>query len=334
MSATDLRYEFVIDPSAPNNTHNLTLEAVGRGKRVLDVGCATGYFAQFLAAERGCDVQGLEPDPVAAGVARQRLGDRVTVGGSELLLDYAPGSFDVVVFADVLEHLVDPGQALRDARRLLAPGGRVVASIPNCAHGDLRLLLLAGHFSYRATGLLDSTHIRFMTRHTIPQVFTRSGYRVTTMLAKTIPLGGSEFGVNLDYFHPAVLDTVRTDPHHADYQYVVTAEPDSGLTARFLAGAGWAQDGAVERWARAFSVAEDVCLALPVEDDDAAVERAVQAVEAQCQAAGTTTDDVPDLELVRARGRVELPGWTLCDGSWSVADLREAALPAVDVFLD
>lgn len=335
MSTTDLRYEFVIDPTVPNNTHNMTLEAVGQGKRVLDVGCATGYFAEFLAQHRDCAVQGLEPDARAAAIAQQRLGGRVTVGGTELLPSYASGSFDVVVFADVLEHLVDPGQALRDARRLLAPGGRVVASIPNCAHGDLRLLLLAGHFSYRSTGLLDSTHLRFLTRHTIPQVFARSGYRVSSMQAKTVPLGGSEFGVNLDYFRPEVLAAVRTDPHHADYQYVVSAQVDDVVPAAlFAASRTWATDGLVERWASAFSRAEPVCLALPVDDCDAAIEAAVRSVERQCAAAGTTTDLVADIELVRVDGPLDLPGWTSCDGSWSAAALREVALPPVDVFLD
>lgn len=97
--------------------------------------------------------------------------------GTELFPTFAAGSFDVVLFADVAEHRMDPGQALRDARRLLAPGGRVVASIPNCAHGDVRLMLLAGHFPCQRTGLLDSTHVRFLTRHTVPRLFVRAATR-------------------------------------------------------------------------------------------------------------------------------------------------------------
>ncbi len=334
MSTTELRYDFVIDPAVDNNTHNMTLAAVGTGKRVLDVGCATGYFAHFLATQQDCEVHGLEPDAAAVAVARERLGERLTHGGTELLPAYAPGSFDVVVFADVLEHLMDPGQALRDARRLLRPGGSVVASIPNVAHGDLRLLLLAGHFPYKRTGLLDSTHVRFFTRHSIPALFERSGLRLVSLQAKTVPLGASEFGLNLAYFTPQVLDAVRGDRHHEDYQYVVAAEPDQhSAPALFRGPRGWATSDLVSTWARAFSPAEPASLALPVDDDDAAVAQAVEDVVRQCAAAGATVDDIADIELVRCSGDLDLSGWTPVDIGWTMGAFRTAALPADDVLL-
>lgn len=337
MTATTpgFRYDFVVNESQENNTHNMTIAAVGRNQRVLDVGCSTGYLADFLTRERACDVIGLEPDAEAATAARQLLGERILTGGTELLPDLAPGSFDVVLFADVLEHLMDPGQALRDARRLLAPGGHVVASIPNCAHGDVRLLLLAGHFTYRRTGLLDSTHVRFLTRHSIPLMFQRSGYRLSSMTSKTIPLGRTEFGVNLDYFKPDVLETVLADPHHADYQYIVKASPDDEApVAQFRAMTGWSGSRLVELWAKSFSQAEPVRLALPVADDDLAVEEAIATIEDQCSAAGVNLDAVPDIELIRGDGELELPDWILVRPDWDMTHLRHAALPSGDVFLD
>lgn len=336
MTPTGHRYDFVVNQSQDNNTHNMTIAEVGRGKRVLDVGCSTGYLSEFLARNQDCDVVGLEPDIESSRAARERLGaDRVLTGGTELLPTFRPGSFDVVLFADVLEHLVDPGAALRDARRLLAPHGHVVASIPNVAHGDVRLLLLAGHFGYRRTGLLDSTHVRFLTRHSIPPMFHRSGYRLTSMAAKTIPLGRSEFGVNLDYFKPDVLATVMADPHHADYQYIVKAKPDDEApVAQFRSSRGWEDARLVEVWAGAFSSAEPVRLALPVDDDDDAVEQAVSVIELQCLSAGVTVDTVADIELVRCAGELQLPGWTDVDMAWDVTAMRAAALPEVDAFVD
>lgn len=332
MSATDFRYDFIIDDAADNNTHNMTIEAIGTGKRVLDVGCSTGYVADFLAKERGCDVYGLEPDSAAADAARLRLGDRIRTGGTELLGEYPPGFFDVILYADVLEHLMDPGEALRDTRRLLAPGGHVVASIPNCAHGDLRLLLLAGHFTYQRTGLLDSTHVRFLTRHSIPTMFERSGYRVESMRAKTISLGRTEFGINLRYFKPEVLSTIVEDPHHADYQYIVKAAPqDQTTSVKFRAATGWATSDLVSLWAASFSAAEPVSLALPVRDDDAAVDDAVARIEAQCAASGVTLDSVADIELIRTDSELQLPEWTVIDSNWDMETLRAVALPHMDV---
>ena len=334
MSVAPLRYDFTVDASAENNTHAKVLNAVGRGKRVLDVGCATGYLSEFLLRDRDCDVVCLEPDPTSAAIAAERLDGRVVVGGTELLSTFAAGSFDVVVYADVLEHVMDPSLALRDTRRLLAPGGHVVVSLPNVAHGDVRLRLLAGQFPYQRTGLLDSTHIRFFTRHTIPTLFTRSGYWIADMSAMTIPVGRTELGADLSQIDPAVLGAVLADPHAEDYQYVVRAEPDVWATrTRFAGPRGWADTDLVRTWAGAFSPGEPVQLALPVDGDEDALGAAVALVEEQCARASTTSDDVADIDLVRTDQALDLAGYTAVDGTWTVERLRAVALPDSDVFL-
>ena len=334
MSVAPLRYDFTVDASAENNTHAKVLAAVGRGTRVLDVGCATGYLGEFLMRDRDCDVVCLEPDPASAAVAAQRLDGRVVVGGTELLGTFAAGSFDVVVYADVLEHVVDPAAALRDTRRLLVPGGHVVVSLPNVAHADVRLRLLAGQFPYQRTGLLDSTHIRFFTRHTIPTLFTRSGYWVADMSATTIPMGRTELGADLSLVDPAIVGAILGDPHAQDYQYVVRAEPDVWANrARFAGPRGWEGTDLVRTWAEAFSPGEPVQLGLPVDDDEAALDVAVGRVQEQCAEASTTPDEVADIDLVRTVRALDLPGYTPIDGTWSIARLRAAALPDSDVFL-
>lgn len=149
------------------------------GSRVLDVGCATGYLARYLADARGCEVVGVELDSVAAGEARAHcsevvVGD-ITSPETRRRLD---GPFDVVVVADVLEHLVDPGGTLRYARTLLGEDGTVVASIPNVAVWRSRLQLAAGRFDYADSGTFDRTHLRFFTRRTARALAEESGYRV------------------------------------------------------------------------------------------------------------------------------------------------------------
>ena len=96
------------------------------GKRVLDVGCGGGFTTEFLA-ERGCRVSGLDPSPkliAAADRHAKQTGKDIdyTVGKSEHL-PYEDGSFDIVTCVDVLEHVEDPAQAIREIHRVLAPGG-------------------------------------------------------------------------------------------------------------------------------------------------------------------------------------------------------------------
>jgi 2-polyprenyl-3-methyl-5-hydroxy-6-metoxy-1,4-benzoquinol methylase len=147
-------------------------------RRVLDVGCWQGAFGAALKERRpGTVVWAIESDADAASVAASRL-DRVIVGSfpSDAPKDER---FDVVTFLDVLEHLVDPWEALRRARELLKPDGAVVAAIPNVRHFQVLLpLLVGGRWEYQESGLLDRTHLRFFTRLTMLDLFATSGYCV------------------------------------------------------------------------------------------------------------------------------------------------------------
>ena len=146
---------------------------------VLDIGCATGVVARALK-ELGCRVTGVEvSDDMAREAARHA--DEVVVGDISRAetREKLAGPYDCIVFADVLEHLVDPWETLRWARELLADGGCVLASIPNVAYYEVRFGLLAGRFEYTRFGILDDTHLRFFTLKTAKQLFIDSGYTVS-----------------------------------------------------------------------------------------------------------------------------------------------------------
>ena len=158
-------------------THRMLAARVPDGARVLDVGAGEGAFAEELH-RRGCKVVALEVDPARAEAARSR-GLEVAVKNLENADLADLGTFDVIVCADVLEHLTDPAGALQKLKGILAPGGRILASIPNVAHYGVRLRLLAGRFEYTETGILDRTHLRFFTRKTARRLFEEAGFRVT-----------------------------------------------------------------------------------------------------------------------------------------------------------
>ena len=231
---SDFKYALELDPSVRTN-HTLMLDLIGHNKRVLECGCATGYMSRVLA-ERGCRVTGIEIAPEAAEQARAFC-ERVIVGDLDQL-DLAaavdpgpegPQPFDVVVFGDVLEHLKDPLRVLRASRSLLAPEGYVVASIPNVAHGDVRLSLLKGTFRYQPLGLLDDTHIRFFTRESIGELFDSAGFVISETERLMVDLFGTELPVSADEFSPEILERVEADPESRTYQFVVRALIDNGL---------------------------------------------------------------------------------------------------------
>ena len=155
----------------------MLLSMIPEGARVLDVGCGTGSVSCLVRDRRKARVVGIEPNPERAGLAAER-GIPVLAGTYDEAAVHRHGPFDVVLFADVLEHLEDPALVLRQARRALAPGGRVLASIPNVAHWSVRLNLLAGRFDYQPTGIMDATHLRWFTGASVDRLFRESGYTV------------------------------------------------------------------------------------------------------------------------------------------------------------
>jgi len=144
---------------------------------VLDVGCSTGVLGAAIKARTGARVTGVELSSEMAEVARSNLdevlvGDAAAVLGGEAL---AGRTFDAVVFADILEHLVDPWAVLRAARWLVAPGGVVIASLPNVRHLDtLFNVIVRGTWPYRDRGIHDRTHLRFFTRRNVVELFEQA----------------------------------------------------------------------------------------------------------------------------------------------------------------
>lgn len=162
------------------NSWSAMFELIPDGARVLDVGCSSGNFGAALQRLKGCTVVGIDVNAQDVAIAATRLSAAhvldVTDGdGLESL-----GRFDVVVVADVLEHLVDPDAALAGLRTRLTADGIVVYSIPHMGHLSVRLDLLEGRFPYTDLGLLDRTHLHFYDRVEVHDLFARSGFAVVT----------------------------------------------------------------------------------------------------------------------------------------------------------
>jgi 2-polyprenyl-3-methyl-5-hydroxy-6-metoxy-1,4-benzoquinol methylase len=132
-----------------------------RARRVLDLGCSTGWLAAALKERGPVEVVGIEREPAYAAVARERC-DRVVVGDVQDVPSDL-GRFDCLVAADVLEHLVDPWSALEGYVRLLEPGCRAVISLPNASHWTTYAALARGSWPRRPEGIHDATHLRWFT---------------------------------------------------------------------------------------------------------------------------------------------------------------------------
>jgi 2-polyprenyl-3-methyl-5-hydroxy-6-metoxy-1,4-benzoquinol methylase len=223
------KYDTEPELTSENNSHTMIVELVGHDKTVLDVGAATGYVAELLG-ERGCKVTGIEVDPDAARKAEEHC-ERVITGDIEnldLQAELGEASFDVIVFGDVLEHLKEPLEVLKRFKPFLSPEGYVVASIPNVAHGSVRLALLQGKFRYQSLGLMDDTHLRFFTRETVEQMFTDAGFVITELNRTRLGMFNTEVEVDRELLPRGIVKEIQNSPESQTYQFVFKAYPLDG----------------------------------------------------------------------------------------------------------
>lgn len=171
----------------PRSSHQQIVRVVRqlRPKQALDVGAAQGFVGQLLQGS-GISIDAIEPDAECAELCRPwyRRVCPCTVEQAEL----AAATYDCVICADVLEHVVDPAGVLRQLRRSATPDAAFIVSVPNVAHLAVRLMLLAGRFPRMDRGILDRTHLHFFTRDTAVDMLRDGGLEVESVSATGVPL--------------------------------------------------------------------------------------------------------------------------------------------------
>ena len=170
------------------SSHYYAARFIGTQQRVLEIGSGDGKFGSELV-RAGNHVTGVDPRPavpLAAGY------DNVIRADFEEGLKPALGSaaqrFDRVLLLDVLEHLRNPDPLLEDCKNLLSERGKLIVSVPNAVNATVRLMVLFGRFRYRDRGILDWSHLRFLTARTAVELLQRHGYRVSGRHYTVMPL--------------------------------------------------------------------------------------------------------------------------------------------------
>jgi SAM-dependent methyltransferase len=183
-------YEYKSDPLSSHG-QLLSYLAERKGAEVLDLGCSDGLLSMQIRS-LGHTVTGvdLEEHPQVHGRV-----DKFVQGNLDLgLPSDLPSSVDVVVCADVLEHVRQPEVLLEELAPRLAAGGAVLASIPNFGHWYPRFRTLLGVFDYDRRGILDRTHVRFFTRRSFERLARGAGYQVRRVGATGLPFDVADRG--------------------------------------------------------------------------------------------------------------------------------------------
>jgi 2-polyprenyl-3-methyl-5-hydroxy-6-metoxy-1,4-benzoquinol methylase len=176
-------YELKEDPDSSHGRIHALLSSRPPGT-VLDLGCSGGLLAERFE-HLGHRVTGV--DAVEVPGARQRMSRFVEADLDDGIPKDVGEGFDLVLAADVLEHLRRPEQLLSDIRRVIRPRGTAVLCVPNFAHWYPRARVALGAFDYDQRGILDRTHLRFFTLRSIRRLIERQGFRIRRQEVVGVP---------------------------------------------------------------------------------------------------------------------------------------------------
>lgn len=178
----DDQYALKVDPQS---SHGQLLDWFSRRApgRVLDLGCSSGLLAGAIR-RHGHVVTGV--DSIKHSEVAPNVDEFIEADLNQGVPDL-DGPFDIILAADVLEHLMNPHILLASLHRHMTPNGSLFVSVPNFAHWYPRARVLLGIFDYDRRGILDSGHLRFFTKRSFTKLAQRSGFHIHRRVSVGLP---------------------------------------------------------------------------------------------------------------------------------------------------
>lgn len=166
-----------------NDSHSSIARRVKPNSKVLDIGCGVGIIGELLFKNKNCINYGVEIDPESSKVAQNsnyyKKVFNISIENPEerKLIEKEGVSFDYIILADTLEHMVNPGETLYQVSKMLSKNGKLLVSVPNVAYFDIIRGLIDNEFNYQKTGILDNTHLHFFTKKSFIEMI--ANWRIT-----------------------------------------------------------------------------------------------------------------------------------------------------------
>ena len=175
---------------------------------VLELGCATGLLGDtFKQAHPGASWTGVDYNPKALSLAAKLIDNIALVDLNHPKPSDLPGSnYDAVVMGDVLEHLANPLDAMKFVHEVSSPDAQAFCCMPIMTNVGIIERMLLGDLSYDEYGLLDTTHIRFMSIASTIKLFLDSGWLPNIVGTRYVGIGN---GVDKAPFTNALIEAAK-----------------------------------------------------------------------------------------------------------------------------
>lgn len=187
---------------------------------VLEIGCAGGAtLLKIKDMYKNANVYGIDINEDVTKVTSKILNTKVLNIEKEEL-NFSEKYFDFIILPDVLEHLVDPWETLKNLKKYLKDDGEIIASIPNVMHISVIDDLLNGQWNYVDAGILDITHLRFFTLDSIKKMFSYAGFEYIHINSNIVAISNEQE----ERISKLVSLYDSNEMEYKSYQYIISAK--------------------------------------------------------------------------------------------------------------
>lgn len=222
-------YDLKVDEIGENSPYWYVSKNISEDQKVLDVGCATGYLGAYLKQFFSFELVGVDYDDYYLKKAAERNVYskliKLDLNNFNNELDDYISYFDRIIVCDVLEHLSNPMEVLKNLSPFLKDSGKFLIDVPNISHSSIKYNLLLNKFDYTPFGLLDETHIKFFTLDSLINSLTKNNFLIKDM--EFIFLGPGQFQdqiVDYSKYPQEIIDLIENDLQSAIYQIFTVFE--------------------------------------------------------------------------------------------------------------
>ncbi len=222
--ATEIKFDF-------NNTMTIFIDNIEPNSTILEFGPASGRLTRYLKEEKKCDMYIVELDEEAGKIAAQSAKDYVIGDIQDYVWveKFADIQFDYILFADVLEHLTEAANVVREAAKLLKSTGQICLSVPNIAHNSVIIDMINNKFEYKATGIMDNTHVHFYTKDSLDLFVKECGLYIEKRFGTYTQVGLNEFDNSYENMPELFKEYLKSRKYGELYQlvYVISKNPQA-----------------------------------------------------------------------------------------------------------
>jgi 2-polyprenyl-3-methyl-5-hydroxy-6-metoxy-1,4-benzoquinol methylase len=222
------KYEYAVDLDSDSGPARV-VRMVGEYKRVLEIGAGPGSITKLLTSVSNCRVTVLDIDAesikkLAPYCERAYQADLNNAAWPKILEQEK--KFEVLVAADVLEHVYEPLVVLKAMKGFLNEDGYMVISLPHVGHSVIHACMLEEDFEYGEFGLLDRTHIRFFGMKNIQKLFEDAGLKIVHAEFVVRDPYYTEFSKRWARTSQELRNVLAKNPFGLVYQVIVKTVPD------------------------------------------------------------------------------------------------------------